>query len=133
MTTPEPEVDYGTPRFQTAGAFLRIMNPKGGKSLDIYGPGHPVPASALSDPKIREHLLDKRFIEHVDDRGNADKYRAVECLSAIIASGCEMGWGRPRVAERLRAEGFRFQNRTIGIAIRLFNSEWKLGDPIPER
>lgn len=129
----EPTVDYGTPRFQTAGAFLRIMPPQGGKSLDVYGPGHPVPASALSDPKLRNHLLDKGLIVHVDDRGNPDKGRAIECLTAIIASGAEQGWGRPRVAERLRSEGFRYQNKTIGIAIRLFNSDWKLGDPIPER
>ena len=128
--TETPE-DFGTPRFQTAGAFLRILTPRGGKCLDIYGPGRPVPANALSDPKIREHLLDKGLIVHVDERGNADKHRAVECLSAIIATDCEQGWGRPRVAERLRSQGFKYSNQAISLAVRMFNSDWKLGDPLP--
>jgi hypothetical protein len=131
MTTPEPEDNFGTPRFVTASAFLRIDNPRGGKVLDIYGAGRPVPASAVSDPKVRQHLLDKGLIEHVDDRGNVDKWRCVEALTAIIATDCEVGWGRPRIAEHLRSQGFKYSNRTLGIAIRMFNSDWTLGDPLP--
>lgn len=128
-TTPDTE---GTPRYQTTQdcGLLRIPNPRGGKVLDIYGPGRPVPAGALT-PQTAQHYLNKGLIEHTDEHGNGDKHRAIECLSAIIASDCEQGWGRPRVAERLRSQGFAYGNKAISIAIKMFNSEWKLGDPIP--
>jgi hypothetical protein len=134
--TPEAPVDYGTPRYVTAGAFLPILNPRGGKRLDIYGAGKPIPQGAMTDEQIK-HWLDKGLIEHTDGKGNVDRYRVVECLSAIIAccadeEGSET-WGRPRIAERLRSQGFAFQNKTLGIAIRMWRGDWKSGDPIPER
>jgi hypothetical protein len=129
--TETPEVDYGTPRFVTASTFLRIDNPRGGKVTDIFGAGRPVPPSALSDPKVRQHLLDHGLIEACDDKGVVDRYRCVEALSAIICTDCEVGWGRPRIAERLRSQGFGYSNRTLGIAIKMFNSDWVLGDPLP--
>jgi hypothetical protein len=132
--TETPEVDYGTPRYVTAAASLHIVNPRGGKRLDIYGQGRPVPASAMTDEQIR-HFLDKSLIEHADEHGNVDRFRAVECLSAIITccaddEGFE-SWGRPRIAERLRANGFAFGNKTFGIAIKMLKSDWKSGDPLP--
>jgi hypothetical protein len=132
--TPEAPVDYGTPRYVTAGAFLPILRPGGGKRLDIYGPGKPVPASAMTDAQVA-HFLDKGLIEHVDAHGNVDKWRCVEALTAIIAccadeEGSE-SWGRPRIAEAVRRKGFKFQNRTLGIAIKMFKSDWKSGDPLP--
>ena len=129
------EVDTeGTARFITGPncSLLPIVNPKGGRRLDIYGPGRPVPQGVLSKTQER-HYLEKNMIVAVDEHGNPDKYRAVECLSAIIAADCEVGWGRPRIAERLRSQGFKYGNQTISIAVRLFDSDWKLGDPIPER
>jgi hypothetical protein len=134
MTT-TPEIDTeGTARFVTGPncGLLPILNPRGGKRLDIYGSGKPVPQGVLSNQQIR-HFLDKGLIEAVDDRGIPDRYRVVECLSAIIATDSEQGWGRPRVAERLRSQGFAYSNKTISIAVLLFNSDWKLGQPIPER
>src|SRR5271155_1826921 len=109
--TPEtPEVDYGTPRYVTSStcSLLPIVNPRGGKRLDIYGPHRPVPAGAMTDDQIK-HLLDHGLIEHADDKGRPDHLRVDECLSAIICviadePGCEK-WGRPRIAEALRAAG----------------------------
>jgi hypothetical protein len=132
--TETPEVDYGKPQFVTSCAFLPIVNPKGGKRLDIYGVGKPVPASAMTDEQI-QHFLRMGMIEHTDGKGNVDRFRAVECLTAIITccsddEGFE-SWGRPRIAERLRANGFAFSNKTFGIAIRMLRSDWKSGDPLP--
>src|SRR5271168_4315350 len=97
--TPEtPEVDYGTPRYVTSStcSLLPIVNPHGGRRIDIYGPHRPVPAGVLTDTQIK-HFLEKNLIEHVDAHGNVDRFRAVEALTAIIATDCEPGWGRPRV------------------------------------
>jgi hypothetical protein len=126
----ETEFHHGTPRYVTASSYLPIVNPRGGKRLDIYGVGKPVPASAMTHEQA-QHFLRLGLIEHTDGKGNVDKWRCEECLSAIVATDCELGWGRPRVAERLRSEGFAFSNKTLSIALKMFNSDWKSGDPLP--
>ena len=130
----ETPVHYGTPRYVTAGAFLRIDNPHGGKVRDFFGPGRPVPASAMTDAQ-RDHYLRVGLIEHCDDRGHVDKWRCEEALSVIITcianeEGSE-SWGRPRIAEAVRRAGFAFSNKTLSIAVKMWRSDWKLGDPLP--
>jgi hypothetical protein len=133
----ETEFHHGTPRYVTASSYLPIVNPRGGKRLDIYGVGKPVPASAMTHEQA-QHFLRLGLIEHTDGKGNVDRFRAVECLTAIIAccsddEGFE-SWGRPRIAERLRREGFAYSNKTLGIAIKMFKSDppWEFGDPLPD-
>jgi hypothetical protein len=125
--TPEAPVDYGTPRYVTSSTchLLPIVNPRGGKRLDIYGPGKPIPDGALTAAQIK-HLLDHGMISHTDGKGNVDHLRVDECLSAIIAccadeEGSET-WGRPRIAERLRSQGFAFGNDTLSRAIRKWHN-----------
>jgi hypothetical protein len=119
------EPDFGTPRYVTAGAFLRILNPRGGKSDDYYGKGLSVPASAMTDAQ-RDHYLSHGFIERADAHGNIDRGREDECLSFIIATiadaeGCE-SWGRPRIAEAVRRAGGQFSNETLSRAIKRFKN-----------
>jgi hypothetical protein len=133
MEMTEPLDHVGTPHYRTSAtcSLLRILNPRGGRVVDLYGPHRAVPAGLLT-PKTAEHYLDHGMIEHVDAEGRADKGRYVEILSAIIACDCEKDWGRPRIAERLRANGFKYNNRAISVAVKMWHSDWKLGDPIPE-
>jgi hypothetical protein len=129
------EFHHGTPHFVTASAFNRFDNPAGGKVHDIFGAGVPVPAHVLRDEKHVEHLLRHGLIERSDGKGHVDKWRCEEALSAIICccaddEGSE-SWGRPRIAERLRANGFAFSNKTLSIAVKMWRGDWKLGDPLP--
>lgn len=125
--------EYGVARFVTGPGvgLLPIQNPRGGRRLDIYGPGRPVPQGVLTEQQVN-HFLAHNLIERVDDKGNVDRYRVGEALSAIIAccadeEGSE-NWGRPRIAERLRANGFAFSNQTISLAIK----RWQ-NPPVPEQ
>lgn len=127
MTTPETPVDYGVARYVTASAFLRIppKGPHGGKVLDLYGAGLPIPQGAMTEAQIK-HYLEHGLIEHTDGKGNVDRYRVDECLSAIICCiadepGCE-SWGRPRIAEAVRRAGFKFSTETLSRAIRRFHN-----------
>jgi len=125
-------VDYGTPRYVTSSTchLLPIVNPRGGKRLDIYGPHRPVPAGAMTAEQIR-HLLEHGLIEHADADGRPDHLRVDEALSVIIAciadeEGCE-SWGRPRIADAVRHAGYRFSNETLGLAIKRWHSP-----PVPQ-
>ena len=126
-------VDYGTPRYVTSSTchLLPIVNPRGGKRLDIYGPHKPIPHGALTDEQVR-HLLDHGMIEHTDGKGNIDHLRVDEALSVIICCIAEEegseSWGRPRIAEAVRRAGYRFSNETLGLAIKRWHSP-----PVPER
>ena len=70
MTETNEPVDYGTPRYVTSSTchLLPIVNPRGGKRLDIYGPHKPIPAGAMTADQVR-HLLDHGLIEHADEHG----------------------------------------------------------------
>ena len=117
-----------------------LVNPAGGKNEDIYGKGRPIPdrivQKLMREPKTLEHLLAKGLVAYTDGKGHVDTGRCIECLSVIILlcadeEGSET-WGRPRIAERLRANGYSYSNEAMSTAIRMFkNPEWKSGDPIP--
>jgi len=125
------ETTEGIAHYVTAGAFLRIDAPGGGRVRDFYGAGRPIPANAMTETQIR-HYLDHGLIARSDGKGNVDHLRVDECLSAIIATiadepGSEK-WGRPRIAEALRAAGFKFGNETLSRAIRRFHNPPKQED-----
>jgi hypothetical protein len=117
----ESEFHHGEPHFVTASSFLRIDNPRGGPVRDIYGKGVPIPQGAMTEKQIK-HYLEHGQIARSDGKGNIDHDRVEECLSAIICCCADEpgweSWGRPRISERLRANGFRFSNKSFGLAIK---------------
>jgi len=127
MTTPENE--FGTPHFVTAGPFLRIPPRGAGRNRDFYGVGKPIPDGLLTEAQI-QHFLAHSLIARSDGKGHVDHGREDEALCAVIAccadeEGSE-SWGRPRIAERLRANGYAFSNDTLSRAIKRFKN------PLPE-
>ena len=126
-----PEVN-GEVRFRSLVNLVRIRDPKG-KLKDFYDKGRILPDWAAHDDDQVRRFLDHGLIELVDAGGTPpDPGRVVECLSALISCGVPLGAGRPRAAAILRGEGMRYSNETVSKALKLFNSDWKLGEPIEE-
>jgi hypothetical protein len=112
-------------------APLIYLRDQRGKLHQCHGP-RMLPEWALWDDAQVKHLLDHDMVELVDAAGQpTDPGRVVECLSVICGLGLPQDAGRPRVAEALRREGFRYSNDAISKALRLFKSNWKVGDPCP--
>lgn len=122
-------------RTKSGVGLLRFENPDGGKVIDLYGGGKPVPPNVvrtLSSDRIKR-LLDSGLIEMTDAGWNpTDPHRVIECWCALVSFDVPKDAGRPRAAEILRGHGCRYSNATIGAAVKLYNSDWKLGDPLPE-
>jgi hypothetical protein len=112
-------------------ALCRIKDP-GGKYRDYYSPGQILPEWADHDEKQVAHFIRMGIIEPCDRAGvPTDPGRIIECVSCLITSGVEPGNGRPRASALLRSNGFHFSNETISKAVKCFNSNWVVGDPIP--
>jgi hypothetical protein len=112
--------------------LVRIKNPEG-RYEDFYGETKVLPRWASTDEDQVRHLLDLSLIECCDDAGQpTDPGRVVECLSVLISVGVPEDAGRPRAADMLRRENFRYSNETISAAIKLRKSGWKFGEPIEE-
>ncbi|MDI3314495.1 MAG: hypothetical protein QJR12_09500 [Mycobacterium sp.] len=120
-------------RFRSTCALLRVADHRG-RLHDFYGPGRLLPQWVAHDAEQIRRLLDHGLVEVCDAAGRpTDPGRVIECLSALSAVGVPLGCGRPRAADMLRRNGFRYSNDAIAKALTLFNSDppWRAGDPFP--
>ncbi|KMV23261.1 hypothetical protein ACT16_06110 [Mycobacterium heckeshornense] len=107
------------------------MPDKNGKLHEVRGVGTPLPRWFPANEAHLRLMLQNGLIAAVDADGRPDHDRIVECLSALSAVGVPVGCGRPRARDLLARHDLHYSNDTLSKALRLYGSDWKLGEPYP--